>query len=91
MGIVTDFTTALGGTFVDPFRAYKSRRKDGGGAASGASPFANGFAQRRCGPMFAEEISPEELFRQFFNGGGGFGGGGPFGGGPFGGFPISEL
>ena len=33
--------------------------------------------------MFEEEISPEELFRQFF--GGGMGGGG-FGGGPFGGF-----
>lgn len=25
--------------------------------------------------MFEEEISPEELFRQFFGGGGGFGGG----------------
>lgn len=33
--------------------------------------------------MFEEEISPEELFRQFFGGGMG---GGPFGGGPFGGF-----
>lgn len=33
--------------------------------------------------MFEEEISPEELFRQFFGGGGGFGGFG--GGGPFGG------
>ena len=32
--------------------------------------------------MFEEEISPEELFRQFF--GGGMGGGGF--GGPFGGF-----
>lgn len=55
----------------------------GGGAASGASPFS-GFAQQRGGrgPMFEEEISPEELFRQFF--GGGLGGGGPFGGGPFG-------
>jgi DnaJ family protein B protein 12 len=31
--------------------------------------------------MFEEEISPEEMFRQFFGGGmgGGFGGGGPFG------------
>lgn len=29
--------------------------------------------------MFEEEISPEELFRQFF-------GGGAFGGGPMGGF-----
>ena len=35
--------------------------------------------------MFEEEISPEELFRQFF--GGGMGGGG-FGGGPFGGFGM---
>jgi hypothetical protein len=35
--------------------------------------------------MFEEEISPEELFRQFF--GGGMGGGG-FGGGPFGGFGV---
>lgn len=52
--------------------------------SSGASPFS-GFAQQRAGragPMFEEEISPEELFRQFF--GGGMGGGGF--GGPFGGF-----
>ncbi|KAF2864064.1 DUF1977-domain-containing protein [Piedraia hortae CBS 480.64] len=45
------------------------------------SPFS-GFAQQRAGArgaMFEEEISPEELFRQFF--GGGMGGmGGPFGG-----------
>lgn len=54
-------------------------------AASGASPFSGFASQRRGagGPMFEEEISPEELFRQFF--GGGFGGGGPFGGGGFGG------
>lgn len=51
-------------------------------ASSGASPFAGGGAARR-GPMFEDEISPEDLFRQFF-GGGGMGGGGPFGGGPFG-------
>jgi len=37
--------------------------------------------------MFEEEISPEELFRQFF--GGGMGGGG-FGGGPFGGFGMHK-
>jgi hypothetical protein len=37
--------------------------------------------------MFEEEISPEELFRQFF--GGGMGGGG-FGGGPFGGFGMYQ-
>jgi DnaJ family protein B protein 12 len=53
-------------------------------AASGASPF-NGFASQRGparGSSFEAEISPEELFRQFFGGGGG----GGFGGGPFGGF-----
>jgi DnaJ family protein B protein 12 len=52
-------------------------------SSSGASPFS-GFASQRGGgqrgPMFEEEISPEELFRQFFGGGMG----GPFGG-PFGG------
>lgn len=49
----------------------------GGGA--GGSPFGNGFGGRRGGPMFGEEeMTPEELFRQFFGGG--------FGGGPFGGF-----
>jgi len=47
----------------------------GGGA--GGSPFGNGFGGRRGGPMFGEEeMTPEELFRQFFGGG--------FGGGPFG-------
>ena len=58
-------------------------------SSSGASPFsASSFASRsgRAGAMFEEEISPEELFRQFF-GGGGMGGpfGGGFGGGGFGG------
>lgn len=45
---------------------------------SGGSPFGN-FARGggRPGPMFEEEISPEEMFRQFFAGGGPFGG--PFG------------
>jgi DnaJ family protein B protein 12 len=47
-------------------------------AAPASSPF-NGFARGPGGPgaggsMFDEEISPEELFRQFF--GGGMGGGG---------------
>lgn len=56
---------------------------------SSASPFS-GFATQRGpggtrGPMFEEEISPEELFRQFFGGGMG---GGPFGGGPFGGMGM---
>lgn len=46
-------------------------------AGASASPFS-GFARSqgpRGGGMFEEEISPEELFRQFFGGGGGFGGG----------------
>jgi DnaJ family protein B protein 12 len=55
-----------------------------GASASGASPFS-GFASQRAprgggGSMFDEEISPEELFRQFFGGGGGGAFGGPFGG-----------
>lgn len=56
----------------------------GAGASSGASPFAGGFGQRRQrgggGGMWEEEISPEDLFRQFFGGGGM---GGPFGGNGF--------
>ncbi|ETN47119.1 uncharacterized protein HMPREF1541_01309 [Cyphellophora europaea CBS 101466] len=48
-------------------------------SAAGASPFS-GFARSPGrGPMFDDEISPEELFNRFF-GGGGFGGG-PFEGG----------
>jgi len=63
-----------------------------GASASSASPFSGGGATRRGpgGGMFEEEISPEDLFRQFF-GGGGMGGGGPFGGmggGPFGMFIL---
>lgn len=53
-------------------------------SSSGASPFSGFASQRgagRAGPMFEEEISPEELFRQFFGGGGMGGFGGPFGGG----------
>lgn len=38
--------------------------------------------------MFDEEISPEELFRQFFGGGGGGAFGGPFGG--FGEYTLIE-
>lgn len=57
-------------------------------SASGASPFSNfarssGAAPGRQGPMWEEEISPEEMFRQFFGGGMGGGFGGPFGGGLF--------
>lgn len=58
----------------------ESRFGPSSSTASGASPFSGFAQQRRGGPMFEEEISPEELFRQFF--GGGMGGG--FGGGPFG-------
>jgi DnaJ family protein B protein 12 len=75
----------------DPDNRFASAQS----TASASSPF--GFASpqagaRGGGPMFEEEISPEELFRQFFGGGlgGGFGGG--FGGGGFGGtipFTIS--
>lgn len=57
-----------------------------GASSASASPFS-GFTQSPRGPagggrgsMFEEEISPEDLFRQFF--GSGMGGG--FGGGPFG-------
>jgi DnaJ family protein B protein 12 len=45
----------------------------GGGGGGGASPFGGGGFQRGGG--FQEEMTPEELFRQFF--GGAFGG--PFG------------
>ncbi len=51
----------------------------GSGAAAPSSPFS-GFARSPGGgggPMFEEEISPEELFNRFFGGGMG---GGPFGG-----------
>lgn len=51
-------------------------------SAPQASPFS-GFARSPGGgggrgPMFEDEISPEELFNRFFGGGGG-GGFGPFG------------
>lgn len=51
----------------------------GPGAAAASSPFS-GFAARSPGgrgPMFEDEISPEEMFNRFFGGGGM--GGGPFG------------
>lgn len=66
----------------DRFGGDPDSRFGGGGGGPTASPFS-GFARSPGGgrgPMFEEEISPEELFRQFF-GGGGMGG---FGGGPFG-------
>ena len=51
----------------------------GPGAAAASSPFS-GFAARSPGgrgPMFEDEISPEEMFNRFFGGGGM--GAGPFG------------
>lgn len=42
-------------------------------AGMGASPFANGFPGMRTyggGGMYADEISPEDLFNMFFGGGG---------------------
>lgn len=48
---------------------------------AGASPFGGGFGGGgfpRGGAAFDDEISPEELFNRFFNGGLG-GGFGPFG------------
>lgn len=53
----------------------------GPSAASASSPFS-GFARSPSGgrgPMFDDEISPEELFNRFFGGGMGGGGGGGFG------------
>ena len=67
----------------DKFGGDPDNRFSSSGAASDFSSPFSGFAQRgagRPGPMFEEEISPEELFRQFF--GGGMGGAGMFGG-PF--------
>lgn len=56
----------------DPDARFNPAAAGGGG---GGSPFGGGFG-RRGGPSFGEEeMTPEELFRQFF--GGGFGG--PFG------------
>ncbi|GAB7348146.1 hypothetical protein MBLNU459_g6162t1 [Dothideomycetes sp. NU459] len=62
----------------------------GGGSAPGPSPFSGfarspGAARAGGGGMYEAEMSPEEMFRQFFGGGGMGGGGfgGPFGGGLF--------
>ena len=44
----------------------------GSGAAPASSPFS-GFARSQSngrGPMYEDEISPEELFNRFFGGGG---------------------
>ncbi|KAJ5320309.1 hypothetical protein N7508_000592 [Penicillium antarcticum] len=79
-----------------------SRFQPGPSASSGGSPFSGfggggGFPRGGGGPGFDEEISPEELFNRFFNGGfGGMGGGfgGPqfvfnMGGGP--GFRVHQF
>ena len=53
----------------------------GSGASPAASPFS-GFARSPSsgrGPMYEDEISPEELFNRFFGGGVGGGGFAPFG------------
>ena len=69
-------------TKFDKFGGDPDNRFGPGAAAS--SPFS-GFARSTSGargPMFEDEISPEELFNRFFSGGmgGGMGGGfGPFG------------
>jgi DnaJ family protein B protein 12 len=61
-----------------------SRFNPGPSASSGGSPFSGGGFPRSAGggQGFDAEISPEEMFNRFFNGGfGGMGGGGfgPFG------------
>lgn len=67
----------------DQFGTDPDVRGGGGGGGGGGSPFSSfsrgggGFPGARGGGMFDEEISPEDLFRQFFGGGGGLGG--PFG------------
>lgn len=76
-----------------------SRFNPGAAGPSGASPFGGGFggfprSAGAGGPMFDEEISPEELFNRFFSGGfGGMGGGPQFvfnmGGGP--GFRVHQF
>ncbi|KAL2833416.1 hypothetical protein BDW59DRAFT_138623 [Aspergillus cavernicola] len=70
----------------DKFGGDPDSRFQPPGSPSGASPFSGfsggGFPRGAGGPGFDEEISPEELFNRFFNGGLG-GGFGPFGGSQF--------
>ncbi|KAL3481638.1 hypothetical protein BJX99DRAFT_150373 [Aspergillus californicus] len=85
----------------DKFGGDPDSRFQPSGGPSGASPFGGfsggGFPRGPGGPGFDGEISPEELFNRFFNGGlgGGFGGfGGPqfvfnMGGGP--GFRVHQF
>ncbi|EON62740.1 hypothetical protein W97_01965 [Coniosporium apollinis CBS 100218] len=66
----------------DPDNRFASSASAGESPFSGFGRSGGGFGSRG-GPMFEEEISPEEMFRQFFGGGMGGFGGGPFGGGLF--------
>ncbi|KAH3160487.1 hypothetical protein KXV34_007787 [Aspergillus fumigatus] len=66
------FTPSAGPSGASPFGGF-------GGGGGGGFPRSAGAG----GPMFEEEISPEELFNRFFNGGFGGGGFGPFGGPQF--------
>jgi DnaJ family protein B protein 12 len=59
--------------------------RSGGGSAPSQSPFS-GFGGRSAGPsrggggpMWDDEVTPEEMFNRFFGGGGMGGGFGPFG------------
>lgn len=65
----------------DRFGGDPDARFPGASAGAGGSPFSNFNRANRGQQMWEEEISPEEMFRQFFGGGmgGAFGGGGPFG------------
>lgn len=63
----------------DPDARFDPRAHASANGGGGASPFGNGFARRGGG--FEEEMTPEELFRQFF--------GGAFGG-PFGTFSFAQ-
>ncbi|KAI9780876.1 MAG: hypothetical protein M1839_006503 [Geoglossum umbratile] len=63
----------------DTFGGDPDNRFGAGSASSSSSPFEGGFGRTpgssRQGPVWEEEISPEELFNRFFGGGGGqFGG-----------------
>ncbi len=61
----------------DQFGGDPDSRFPSSAASAGASPFS-GFARSSGrGPMYEDEISPEELFNRFF--GGGMGGGFNFG------------
>ncbi|PGH27507.1 hypothetical protein AJ80_00748 [Polytolypa hystricis UAMH7299] len=73
----------------DKFGGDPDNRFSSSGASAASSPFSGGggfggfggfpHSAGARGPMYEDEISPEELFNRFF-GGGGFG---PFGGGLF--------